>query len=127
KTIKVRLDGIDAPERGQPYGTQAKKFTSSLAYGKHVTVTPNKTVRYGRTVGRVKVDGRDLSSALVGSGMAWHYKKYSKDSKLGALESSARSRKAGLWSSGSNQAPWEYRKSKHSTYSHHRSYTRRSK
>jgi endonuclease YncB( thermonuclease family) len=53
RAVKVRLHGIDCPEKGQPYGTKAKQYTSEMAFGKEVTVQVKDTDRYGRIVSEV--------------------------------------------------------------------------
>ncbi|MCL4809462.1 MAG: thermonuclease family protein, partial [Thermoanaerobaculia bacterium] len=89
--VKVRLNGIDCPERRQPFGARAKQLTSELAFGKTVTVRPFGKDRYGRVLGEVVLpDGRVLNEELVAAGMAWHYKRYSKDERLARLERQAR-------------------------------------
>src|SRR5438094_4600286 len=76
---KIRLYGIDCPEKRQAFGTKAKQFTSGQAFGKDVTVQVKDTDRYGRTVGIVILpDGRSLNEELVYQGLAWWYRKYSK-------------------------------------------------
>ena len=73
---KIRLAGIDAPEKAQPYGQTSKRSLSDLVYGKTVTVDTDKTDRYGREVGKVLVDGVDTNLEQVRRGLAWHYKAY---------------------------------------------------
>jgi micrococcal nuclease len=107
--VEIRLEGIDCPEKGQPFGKNAKKFTSSLVFGKIVTVKPETIDRYGRTVARVYVNGRDLSLELVRAGLAWHYKHYSSDPVLAKAEEAARGKKLGLWAMPSPEPPWDYR------------------
>ena len=111
--IKVRLWGIDCPEKKQYFGTRAKQFTSSLAFGKAVSVTTVDTDRYGRTVGLVFLpDGQCLNEALLRSGMAWVYQRYCNHpecSKWLELEAAARNKKIGLWSMPSIP-PWEFRR-----------------
>ena len=92
--VRVRLDGIDSPEAGQGFGQRAKQFASELAFGRTATVEKRDVDRYGRIVGRVFVDGQDLSLALVRAGLAWHYKQYSSDGQLAAAENSARASRA---------------------------------
>src|SRR5205809_7046087 len=84
-SIKVRLEGIDSPERGQDFGQKAKQFTSGLVFGQTVEIRPVGEDRYGRTVARVIVDGKDVSEELLKAGLAWHFKKYSKDHDLAGL------------------------------------------
>ncbi len=107
---KVRLNGVDAPESRQAHGTKAKEFLAALAFRKAVTLRVVDTDRYGRLVADVIVDGRSAGAALVEAGYAWHYKAYSKDPALAALELAARERRAGLWSDPAPVAPWEFRR-----------------
>jgi endonuclease YncB( thermonuclease family) len=72
KAVKVRLHGVDTPEKAQAFGTQARKFTSDLAFQRDVTVQIRATDRYGRLVGDVLLpDGRSLNQELVRAGLAW--------------------------------------------------------
>jgi micrococcal nuclease len=98
--IKVRLHGIDCPERGQDFGSQAKAFTAKLVFGQVVKVVPRNTDRYGRTVAEVLLgDGRILNHELVKAGLAWWYRKYAPDDRaLAQLEAEARAANRGLWS-----------------------------
>jgi micrococcal nuclease len=111
KAVKIRLDGIDCPERGQDFGTRARQFTSAMVFGKQVEVLERDTDKYGRTVARVIVDGMDVSVELVRAGLAWHYKQYSKDPVLAKAEVEARGAKRGLWAMPGAVPPWEWRKS----------------
>src|SRR5215510_13974249 len=76
---KVRLDGIDAPESNQDFGGLSKQSLSDLVFGKTVTVTSGKKDRYGRTVGKVSLDGRDITLEQINRGMAWFYRAYAKE------------------------------------------------
>lgn len=70
--VKIRLYGIDCPESKQPFGTQAKKFVSTLAFGKPVTVLSKGKDRYGRVFGYVFLpDGKNLNYEIVGNGFGW--------------------------------------------------------
>lgn len=106
---KIRLDAIDAPELGQPYGQAAKKTLSEKVFGKNVVVTVKTTDRYGRTVGHVLIDGRDVNLEMLEEGMAWHYVKYDHNKRLQEAEQSARAAKKGLWQDPSAEPPWDYR------------------
>jgi endonuclease YncB( thermonuclease family) len=111
--IKIRLNGIDCPEKSQDFGQVAKQFTSDQCFGKTVTVITHGQDRYGRTLGEVILpDGKSLNQELVRAGLAWHYKKYSTDTTLADLEIAARNEKKGLWCQSDCVAPWEYRKHK---------------
>jgi micrococcal nuclease len=113
--VKIRLQGIDAPEKAQPFGEKAKQFTSSLVFGKEVRVEVVTRDRYGRTVGRVYTVNPPacLEDELVKAGLAWWYKQYApKDKKLGDLEADAKRAKRGLWADPSPTPPWEWRHGK---------------
>jgi endonuclease YncB( thermonuclease family) len=104
---RIRLQGIDAPERKQAYGNASRKHLSSLVAGKTVTVEWDKRDRYGRTVGFVIVDGQDANLEQLKAGMAWFYRYYQK-------ELSAEQRK--LYARAEDEAdenpapPWEWRR-----------------
>jgi endonuclease YncB( thermonuclease family) len=73
---QIRLNGIDAPEKGQAFGQKAKQFVSEQAFGKEVTVKTFGLDKYGRTIGDVFLpDGRMLNEELVREGLAWWYTK----------------------------------------------------
>lgn len=101
---KIRFTGIDAPERGQPYGTAAKKFLSKIIHKKQVCVQWYKKDKYGRLVGIIFNDDKDVNLQMVESGYAWHFKRFQAeqteaDRKLYAnAHSKAKSGVIGLWS-----------------------------
>lgn len=112
---KVRLAGIDAPERGQPFGNRSKQTLASLVFRREVYVEWHKKDRYQRLVGSVRVGQTDVGLALVGAGMAWHYRVYANEqstedrANYRAAENEARSSNRGLWLDPAPEAPWEYR------------------
>lgn len=109
---KIRLYGVDCPEKGQDFGKRAKHFTSDMVFGKIVTVDTVVKDRFGRTVGIVKVSGRCLSEEIIRSGMGWLYRKYCDKPicrQWSILEGQARSSKVGLWSHPNPTPPWEFR------------------
>ncbi|MDG1687432.1 MAG: thermonuclease family protein [Gammaproteobacteria bacterium] len=108
--VKVRLAGIDTPERKQPFGNRAKQALSSLAFQKQALVEIETKDRYGRTVGVVFVDGLNVNHELVKQGIAWVYRKYTSDKRLYALESEAKQSKRGLWLQENPIPPWEWRR-----------------
>jgi endonuclease YncB( thermonuclease family) len=108
--VKIRLEGIDAPEKNQAFGNKAKAALSVHVFRKLVTVNATGTDRYGRTLARVIIDGQDVSALMVREGFAWHYKEYSDDEDLAKLEEQARADKVGLWSEENALPPWEFRK-----------------
>ncbi len=113
QVIKVRLYGIDSPEKNQDFGQRAKQYASDLAFGKYVQLIAHNTDRYGRTVGSIILpDGRNLNEEMVRAGFAWHYKEYSKDQNLANLETDARRFKRGLWKDPNPMPPWDFRKNK---------------
>jgi endonuclease YncB( thermonuclease family) len=105
RAVKVRLYGIDCPEKKQPFGTRAKRFASEMAFGMEVEVQIKTTDRYGRVVGEVILpDGLSLNKQLVYGGLAWWYRKYApNDRTLKALEAGARAAK-------NPTPPWEWRR-----------------
>lgn len=107
---KVRLEGIDCPERGQVFGKRAKQFTSDMVYGKTVSLKRTGNDRYGRTLGLIQVQGKILNQELVKAGFAWHFKKYSSSPVLSLFEEEARQKRRGLWIEDNPLPPWDYRK-----------------
>lgn len=108
---KVRLYGIDCPEKGQAFGNRAKQFTSDMVFGKEVLVKTHGYDKYGRILGDVfTTDGKSLNQELVRAGFAWWFRKYSNDANLERLEEEARAQKVGLWADPHSVAPWEWRR-----------------
>jgi len=109
---RIRLQGIDCPEKGQAFGKVAKLATSALVFGRSVTVKPHATDRYKRVVAEVfLLDGTNLNHQLVKDGWCWWYRKYAPDdTTLGALETEARDARKGLWADPKPVPPWEWRK-----------------
>lgn len=108
--IKIRLHGIDCPEKSQDFGNVAKTFLSDMVAGKLVKVKKMDTDRYGRTIGMVFIEGKNVNEELLRAGLAWHYKYYDKNPEWDKLEEDARVAKSGLWSMADPVAPWEWRK-----------------
>jgi micrococcal nuclease len=107
---RVRLQGVDAPEKRQAYGERAKRFTADLAFDRTVTVRTTGRDRNGRLLGEVVLpDGRSLNQELVRAGYAWWFRKYSRDGRLGRLEGEARAGRRGLWVDQAPEAPWDFR------------------
>ncbi len=109
----IRLAHIDCPEKKQPYGQKAKQFASDFCFGKMVKIieTSRRDIG-GRMIGLVIYKDKCLNEALVSNGLAWHFKKYSKDMSYDVLEQKARAAKIGLWLDPNPIAPWDWRKSK---------------
>jgi micrococcal nuclease len=113
--IKIRLAGIDTPEKRQAFGQKAKQFTSSIVAGKNVTVDGKTTDRYGRTVGMVFVNGGKISvnEQIVAEGYGWVYRQYCKYDFCYdwlKLEEKARKARMGLWADPNPTPPWEWRR-----------------
>jgi micrococcal nuclease len=108
---RIRLAGIDAPERGQPFGNVARERLAALTQGQAVKVHVEDRDRYGRTVARLEVGGLDVCRQLVADGLAWHYTRYSDDADLAAVEREARAAARGLWHDPAPVAPWDWRAS----------------
>jgi endonuclease YncB( thermonuclease family) len=121
---KVRLTGIDAPEKSQPFGEASKKNLSRLVYLKDVRVESHKQDRYGRTLGKVWVRPSDCTKcgltldanlAQLTVGMAWWYRKYASEQPAADrgqyefAEQEAKARKAGLWREPNPMPPWDWR------------------
>jgi micrococcal nuclease len=112
RQVKVRLHGIDCPEKKQDYGTVARQKLSDLVFQRQVTVEQKDVDRYKRVVGIVYNDQElCVNEELLKSGLAWHYTQYDKNPAWSSLERKAREQKAGLWSKAATP-PWEWRKEK---------------
>jgi micrococcal nuclease len=112
RTRRVRLDGIDCPEKKQPFGDRAKQATADLAFGKQVRIDAHGDDQHGRLLGEVFLpDERSLNEELVRQGMAWWYRKYAPhNTKLRLLEEKARDAGMGLWADAHPVPPWEWRR-----------------
>lgn len=113
---RIRLEGIDAPESHQAFGTQSKKNLSEMVFGKDVTVVYQKTDQYGRLVGKILLDGKDINLEQVKAGMAWHYKEYQREQALedrelyAKAEDEAHAARRGLWQDPEPVEPSEFRR-----------------
>jgi endonuclease YncB( thermonuclease family) len=115
---KIRLSGIDAPEKAQPFGAKSKANLSALVFDRQVSLQCGKQDRYRREVCVVFIDGQDANLEQVKAGMAWWYRHYAKEQTPGdrtryeEAESVAKGRRLGLWSDANPTPPWEFRHSK---------------
>ena len=109
---KIRLQGIDAPEKGQAFGKASGRFLSGLVAGREVRVAWTKRDRYGRILGTVFVDGKDVNLEMLKAGFAWHYKKFDSTPAYAQAESEARAAKRGLWQEKNPIEPEAFRKAK---------------
>jgi len=113
---RIRLQGIDAPESHQAFGTQSKKSLSDMIFDKDVTVIYDKTDQYGRLVGKILLSGKDVNLEQVKAGMAWHYKEYEREQSLedrelyARAEDEARNARRGLWVDANPTEPGEFRR-----------------
>jgi endonuclease YncB( thermonuclease family) len=113
---EIRLQGIDAPENGQPFTTEARAALSNMVLDKNVLVLIQKKDALGRYVGAVYRKGVDVGLAMISSGMAWHYKVFANEQTAkdrqaySAAEEEARSRSIGLWAAKDAEPPWDWGK-----------------
>ena len=112
---KIRLGGIDAPEKKQAFGKKSKENLAKYVAGQYVEVEYEKRDRYGRVIGKIIKDGQDINLLQIKDGFAWHYKYYEKDQSsldrmlYSSAEIEARDKTIGLWSAPA-VAPWKFRK-----------------
>ena len=115
---KIRLEGIDAPESNQDFGSRSKQSLSDLVFGKTVTVTSAKKDRYGRVLGKVTLDGKNINLKQINRGLAWFYINFAIElnpedaTAYGKAEAQARYEKRGLWADDSPVPPWDFRRGK---------------
>ena len=109
-TKKIRLHGVDAPERGQAFGTVSRQRLSELVFQKGVSVVQTDTDQYGRAVGIARVEGLVVNEEMLRSGLVWHYTEYDDNPRWAELEREARRKRVGLWSERAPVAPWEWRR-----------------
>jgi len=116
KQFKIRLMGIDAPEKKMAFGQKSKEHLSDIVFNKQVTVEYSKKDKYGRTVGKVLVGGVDANLEQVKAGLAWHYKQYQREQSADdrifyiRAEELARNENRGLWVDVNPTPPWEWRR-----------------
>lgn len=113
---RIRLDGIDAPERTQDHGQRARQSLAGMAHGRRAVAHCPKIDRYGRAVCRVTVDGVDVGLEQIRRGLAWHYVRYANEQspadrmRYAGAEEQARNARQGLWSMAAAVPPWDYRR-----------------
>jgi endonuclease YncB( thermonuclease family) len=119
--IRVRLSGIDAPEKAQPYADRSRQHLRDLMRDARIRLEPVKLDVFGRTVARVWVlaedgkSGRDAGLAQIEAGMAWHFKRYRSDQqdqdamRYAKAQRQAQADGLGLWRDPSPEPPWEFR------------------
>jgi len=116
-TYRIRLDGIDAPEKGMPYAGKAKEFLAALLLDQAIELRVVSVDRYGRYVGKIYCKGVNVNLLMVQAGYAWHYKQYNEDYTLAQAEAKARDLKKGLWQNKNPLAPWTVRAYRRAGYS----------
>jgi len=95
---RIRIEGIDAPERGQAFSNKSREYLAKMIVGKRLTVTYTEKDRYGRILGKVTTDSvHDVNLRMIQSGMAWHYSYYNSEKEYADAEKEARKNKVGLW------------------------------
>jgi endonuclease YncB( thermonuclease family) len=109
---KIRLAGIDAPEKAQPFGTKARENLAAKVFGQNVRVDVIDVDRYHREVGRIYLGNRFANMEMVADGFAWRYVQYDKPGEFTAAEADAREHRRGLWVDANPVPPWEWRKAK---------------
>lgn len=113
---KIRLQGIDAPERAQAFGNKSKQSLHEMVHGKQVTVDYQKKDKYGRVVGKILLNSTDVCLEQLKRGMAWHYKQYANEQPkedretYSLAEQQAKTELKGLWKDKQPVPPWEFRK-----------------
>ncbi len=112
RQIRVRLHGIDCPERGQPYSRVATDHLKALLAKGNIRVTEMDTDRYGRTIGMVYAGGVNVNESLLANGLAWHSSAFDQHPAWAELEALAREQQLGLWAERNPVAPWDWRKTR---------------
>lgn len=125
KEQHIRIAGIDAPEKAQPFGALAKAHLAQALRGRHVEIDVRATDQYGRTVARVLAPPthcstcgltEDVGLEQVRAGYAWWYRQESRQQPAqeredyALAEEAARARHGGLWADVSPTPPWQWRR-----------------
>ncbi len=112
RQYKIRLAGIDAPEKGQPYSQKSREYLAAMVAGERVSVKVINKDKYGRYVGKIQTDNiKDVNGEMLKAGLAWHYRYFDKSTEYAEYEEQARQQNLGLWQDKAKQIPpWEYRK-----------------
>jgi endonuclease YncB( thermonuclease family) len=109
---KIRLAGIDAPEKSQAFGARAREALAAKVFGRDVRVEVIDTDRYGREVGRIFLSRHYINAEMVREGFAWRYTQWDRAGEFSAAEAEARRYRRGLWAGRNPVPPWEFRKMK---------------
>lgn len=116
--VRVRFQGIDAPESKQAFGNVARQYLAQLVFRQNVRIVQTKATRsYDRVVANVfDSTGADVGLKMIQGGLAWHYKQFSKEQtlsdrlKYASAEATARNEKIGLWFDANPTPPWDFRR-----------------
>jgi Micrococcal nuclease (thermonuclease) homologs len=108
-SLKVRMFGIDAPEKSQEFGQESKTFLEQYTH-KYGTLRKTGIDKYGRTLGVLFVENTNVNLESVKLGFAWDYRYYNKDVGFAQAEKEAKEKRLGLWKNSNPTPPWEYRK-----------------
>ena len=111
KEVKVRLDGIDAPEKGQDFGEKSRQFLASMVAGKTVRVHYKSKDRYGRILGTVFIGNMNVNEEMIRNGLAWPYY-YNRNKNYRKLQAEAKAKKLNIWSAKSPVDPYDFRKNR---------------
>ncbi len=113
---RIRLTGIDAPEKKQAFGTVSRQHLAARVFGRVVTVEWHQRDRYHRILGKVLINGEDANLEQIRAGLAWHYRGYAKEQAPGdreryaLAEDQARRAGVGLWRDAAPVPPWDFRR-----------------
>lgn len=111
--LKIRMYGMDAPEKSQDYGPESRQALEKLVAGKTLSIEIKNKDRYGRTVAIVYANGKNVNEEMVRTGNAWWYQEYAKkDTQFEEYQKNAMQKKLGLFSRKGYIEPWVYRKNK---------------
>jgi endonuclease YncB( thermonuclease family) len=110
KQYKVRLAEIDAPEKTQPYGKNAKEELSNKIFQKKIKILWKEKDQYDRVIGQLYIGSRYINQEMVEEGWAWNYEKYSSNNEIAKSQENAKTYKKGLWQSPNPIPPWKWRK-----------------
>lgn len=110
RPIKIRIEGIDAPERCQPWGPQATEALRTRLMGQTVRVELRGRDDYRRWLGQVEHDGEDVAAWMVRQGHAWSYRQRHGAGTYAALERQAREQRAGLFGQADPMPPGVFRR-----------------
>lgn len=111
--LKIRMYGMDAPEKSQDYGPESRQALEKLVAGKTLSIEIKNKDRYGRTVAIVYANGKNVNEEMVKTGNAWWYQEYAKkDTQFEEYQKNAMKKKLGLFSRKGYIEPWVYRKNK---------------